>query len=257
MFAAMNDVTPGNSEINGAAAPIGAVAMVMPRLDYPAPNFEAQSTHGLLKLSDFAGRWLVLFAHPADFTPVCTSEIVSFGRASEQFAALNCRLLGLSVDSVYSHLAWRENIREHFGVSIDFPIIDDVSLEISRRYGMVDAQGAQAGDVRALFIIDPDGVLRAMLYYPPTTGRSVSEVLRLLQALQIADREGVVTPEGWQPGQDTVEPAPKTVEAAEKRRNVGLGCVDWYYYKRPAAQAAEAAESAHRCPQCGGLVPQS
>jgi len=251
----MSEVTPGKSEVNAAAAPVGAAVVVLPRLEHPAPTFEAQSTHGLLRLGDFAGKWLVFFAHPADFTPVCTSEFVGFARGSGQFAALNCQLLGLSVDSVYSHLAWRENIREHFGVSIDFPIIEDISLEISRRYGMVDARGTQINDVRALFIIDPDSVLRAMLYYPATTGRSVSEVLRLLQALQIADREQVVTPEGWQPGQDTVEPAPRTVEAAEMRRNVGLGCVDWYYYKRPATQDAEATENAHRCLQCGGIVP--
>jgi peroxiredoxin (alkyl hydroperoxide reductase subunit C) len=227
----------------------------LPRLNHPAPDFEAQSTQGPLRLGDFAGKWLILFAHPADFTPVCTSEIVAFGRASGQFAALNCRLLGLSVDSVYSHLAWRENIRQHFGVSIDFPIIEDVSLEISRRYGMVDAQAQQVSDVRALFIIDPQGLMRAMLYYPPTTGRSVSEVLRLLQALQISDRDHVVTPEGWQPGQETVEPAPRTIESSEARRNVGQGCVDWYYYKRAATQDSKAAQSTRHCPQCGGVVP--
>jgi len=206
-----------------------------PRLDAPAPYFEGRSTHGEVRLTDYAGKWLVFFAHPADFTPVCASEFVSFARAAEQFTQLDCRLLGLSVDSVYSHLAWRESIREHFGVSIEFPIMEDVSLQISRRYGMVRSAHGGVADVRALFVIDPRGWLRAMLYYPVTTGRCVTEVLRLVQALQTADRLHVVTPEGWQPGDETVEPAPQTVAAAEARRQLSYGCVDWYYYKRPVA----------------------
>ncbi len=203
-----------------------------PRLDAPAPYFEGRTTHGFLRLSDFARHWLVFFAHPADFTPVCASEFVSFSRNSARFAALDCRLLGLSLDSVYAHLAWRESIREHFGISVDFPIMEDLSRDISRRYGMLHGGGA-GSDVRALFIIDPKGILRAMLFYPATTGRSVSEVLRLVQALQSADRLHVVTPEGWQPGEATVEPAPQTVAATEARRNLNYGCVDWYYYTKP------------------------
>jgi peroxiredoxin (alkyl hydroperoxide reductase subunit C) len=205
-------------------------------LNAPAPYFEGRSTQGFIRLSDFAGKWLVFFAHPADFTPVCASEFVGFGHHADQFAALDCRLLGLSVDSVYSHLGWRESLRQHFGVSIDFPIMEDVSLQISRRYGMVHPREQGEGDVRALFVIDPRGILRAMLYYPASTGRSVNEVLRLLQALQSSDRQHVVTPEGWVPGEDAVEPAPQTVAVTETRRGLNYGCVDWYSYERSAGE---------------------
>lgn len=208
-----------------------------PRLDEPAPYFEGRSTQGPIKLSDYAGRWLVFFAHPADFTPVCASELVAFARHSAEFAALNCSLLGLSVDSLYAHLAWRESIRDRFGVSIDFPILEDVSMQIARRYEMFHPRHASNATVRALFVIDPQARVRAMLLYPSTVGRSVNEILRLVQALQTADRLGVVTPEGWAPGQETVEPPPDTAEATDARReergNTAYGCVDWYYYKRP------------------------
>ena len=207
-----------------------------PRLDEPAPLFEGRSTQGSLILTDFAGKWLVFFAHPADFTPVCASEFVTFAMRSGEFAALDCCLLGLSVDSVYAHLAWRESIRERFGVSIDFPILEDVSMEIARRYDMVQPRHASNAAARALFVIDPRGVVRAMLYYPVNVGRSVGEVLRLVQALQTADRLHVITPEGWAPGQETVEPPPDTAGATDARRdakdNPAYGCVDWYYYKR-------------------------
>lgn len=209
----------------------------LPRLNLPAPYFEGRSTHGFVRLSDFAGKWLVFFAHPADFTPVCSSEFVSFARHAAAFEALDCRVLALSVDSVYAHLAWRESLHEHFGVTIDFPIMEDIALQISRRYGMVQPRAGGEGEVRALFVIDPKGVLRAMLYYPASTGRSVSEVVRLVQALQTTDRRHVVTPEGWQPGQEAVEPAPETVAALQARRGIGYGCVDWYYYKRPGTEA--------------------
>jgi peroxiredoxin 2/4 len=206
----------------------------LPRLDAPAPYFEGRTTRGFQRLSDFAGHWLVFFAHPADFTPVCASEFVAFSRSYASFSALDCRLLGLSLDSVYSHLAWCESIREHFGVTVEFPIMEDAARDISRRYGMLHRRGGYESDVRALFIIDPKGILRAMLYYPATAGRSVAEVLRLLQALQTADRLHTVTPEGWKPGEATVEPPPQTVAAAEARRNLTYGCVDWYYYTKPA-----------------------
>lgn len=219
-----------------------------PRLDEPAPQFEGRSTQGPVKLTDFAGQWLVLFGHPADFTPVCTSEFVTFAKRSAEFAALNCKLLGLSVDSVYAHLAWLESIREHFGVSVDFPIVEDVSTEIARRYGMIQPRNARNAAVRALFVIDPVGKVRAMLYYPVDVGRSVNEVLRLVQALQTADRLQVVTPEGWMPGDDAVEPPPESVSvicarrerAAERRGDDSYGCVDWYYYKRPADELSGA-----------------
>jgi peroxiredoxin 2/4 len=211
-----------------------------PRLDEPAPYFEGRSTQGPIKLSDYAGRWLVFFAHPADFTPVCASELVAFARHNAEFGALKCSLLGLSVDSVYSHLAWRESIRERFGVTIDFPILEDVSMQIARRYVMFHPHHAPSAAVRALFVIDPQAKVRAMLHYPVTVGRSVNEVLRLVQALQTADRLGVVTPEGWTPGEETVELPPDTTDGTDARRqergDSAYGCVDWYYYKRPASE---------------------
>jgi len=208
----------------------------LPRIDEPAPHFEGRSTHGIVKLSDYAGKWLVFFAHPADFTPVCASEFVAFAKRANEFASINCALLGLSVDSVYSHLAWRESIKKTFGVSVDFPILDDVSLSISRQYGMIQSKAGHTAAVRALFVIDDQGVLRAMLWYPVTTGRSVAEVLRLVQALQTADRLHVVTPEGWKTGDGTVERPPDTVAEAEDRRSLTYGCVDWYYVDRPATK---------------------
>lgn len=217
-----------------------------PRLDEPAPYFEGRSTQGRIKLTDYTGKWLVFFAHPADFTPICASEFVAFAKHRKEFAALNCSLLGLSVDSVYAHLAWRESIRERFGVSIDFPILEDVSMQIARRYEMLHPHHAASAAVRALFIIDPQGKVRAMLYYPVNVGRSVSEVLRIVQALQTADRLQVVTPEGWKPGDDTVEPPPDTAGAADSRRDtkgdLAYGCVDWYYYKRRSPEEAARAE---------------
>ncbi len=216
-----------------------------PRIDERAPPFTGRSTQGPIELGDFAGRWLVFFAHPADFTPVCASEFVAFARHAERFAALDCALLGLSVDSVYAHLAWRESIRERFGVSIDFPVLEDVSMDIAHRYDMIEPRGSRSA-VRALFVIDPNGIVRAKLHYPVNVGRSVSEVLRLLEALQTADRLKVVTPEGWKPGEDTIEPPPETAADTDARRTasgtLAYGCVDWYYYKRPSAGESAGAE---------------
>jgi peroxiredoxin 2/4 len=227
--------------MEGRPVPIEPFTEGPPRLEERAPDFEGRSTQGRIGLADFAGRWLVFFAHPADFTPVCASEFVAFARHSAQFAALECSLLGLSVDSVYAHLAWRESIRERFGVSIDFPILEDVSMQIARRYDMIEPRNAPAA-VRALFVIDPHGIVRAKLHYPVNVGRSVSEVLRLVQALQTADRLRVLTPEGWTAGEHTIEPPPETAADAQARRNakgdLAYGCVDWYYYKRPGTGEA-------------------
>lgn len=208
--------------------------VTLPRLDEPAPQFTGRSTRGAVSLADFRGKWLVFFAHPADFTPVCASELVAFAKRAGEFAAIDCALLGLSVDSVYSHLAWRESIRRKFGVSIDFPVLEDVTLDISRRYGMVQAVHGHTHTARALFVIDERGTLRAALLYPVTTGRSVDEVLRLVQALQAADRLRAMTPEGWRPGEHVVDPPPDTVNATEVNRDPAYGCVDWYYWTRPA-----------------------
>ena len=209
----------------------------LPRLNEPAPYFAANSTHGHVTLEDFAGRWLLLFSHPADFTPVCTSEFVALAQASERFESLDCALLGLSVDSTYAHIAWVRAIRERFGVEIEFPVLEDVSLRVARAYGMVHPGESDTTAVRAAFVVDPDGMLRAMTYYPLTTGRNVAELLRLVEALQTSAVTGLATPEGWQPGDPAVEPPPCTVAEAAARPIDGEHSPDWYFTRR-AVRAA-------------------
>ena len=152
----------------------------MPRLNVAAPAFEAKTTHGIKKLADYAGKWLVLFSHPADFTPVCTTEFIAFAKAYPEFQKLNCELLGLSIDSYYSHVAWVRTIKEKFGVEIPFPIIDDLSMRVAHAYGMIHPGASDTSAVRATFVIDDKGILRAMVYYPMSNGRSIAEFLRLV-----------------------------------------------------------------------------
>ncbi|ATJ90148.1 peroxiredoxin [Acetobacter senegalensis] len=177
------------------------------------PDFVARTTQGELTFSSLRGHWVMLFAHPADFTPVCTSEFIALARAAPQFQALNCALVGLSVDSLPSHLAWVEAIRERFGVSIPFPIVEDPSMSIARAYGMLDTTAQSSVTVRAVYVIDPEGIVQAVTWYPPTVGRSVKELLRLLKALQQVAQEDVLTPEGWQPGEPVMYPAAQTQDA--------------------------------------------
>ncbi|MBU1191332.1 MAG: peroxiredoxin [Gammaproteobacteria bacterium] len=204
----------------------------MPQLNAPAPAFEAKTTHGVKKLSDYKGKWLVLFSHPADFTPVCTTEFMAFAKAYPEFQKLNCDLLGLSIDSYYSHVAWVRNIKEKFGVEIQFPIIEDLSMNVARAYGMIHPGAADTSAVRATFIIDDKGILRAMVYYPMTNGRSIPEFVRLVTALQTSDKNKIATPEGWQPGDKVIVPPPGTAADAEKRMNEGYECTDWYFCKK-------------------------
>ena len=166
-----------------------------------------------MRLSDYRGRWLVFFSHPADFTPVCTSEFVGIAEAADDFAALDCGLLGLSVDSLYSHLAWVRAIRQKFSVTIPFPIVEDPSMAIGRAYGMIDPQSHDSSAVRATYFIDPDGVIRAMTWYPLNVGRSVDEMLRMVAALQRTATEDVLAPEGWQPGDDLLITPPQDQHA--------------------------------------------
>lgn len=204
----------------------------MPRINEPAPAFEARTTHGVSKLEDYRGKWLVLFSHPADFTPVCTTEFMAFAERYEQFQALNTELLGLSIDSYFSHIAWVRNIKEKFGVDIPFPIIEDLSMSVARSYGMIHPGAADTSAVRATFVIDPDGILRAMVFYPMTNGRSIDEFLRLVAALQMSDANGVATPEAWQPGDQVIVPPPADAAAVEARMNEGYECADWYFCKK-------------------------
>lgn len=207
----------------------------MPRINEPAPAFKALTTHGERSLADYKGKWLILFSHPADFTPVCTTEFIGFAKAAERFRAMNCELIGLSIDSVYSHLAWTRNIKEKFGVEIPFPIIEDLKMDVAKAYGMIHPGAGDTSAVRATFVIDPDGVVRAMVYYPMTNGRSVDEFLRLLEALQTSDANKVATPENWRRGEPVIVPPPKTASAAEARAGEGYDTVDWYFSKKQLA----------------------
>ena len=200
-----------------------------PRLNEPAPDFSAHTTFGDRTLADYRGKWLILFSHPADFTPVCTTEFVAFAKAAPTFSSMGCELLGLSIDSLFSHLAWTRNIKEKFNVEIPFPIIEDLKMDVARAYGMVHPGAGDTSAVRATFFIDPNGVLRAMVYYPMSNGRSIDEFVRLLQALQTSDANGVATPENWCPGKPVIVPPPKTAEAADKRASEGYNTVDWYF----------------------------
>jgi len=207
-------------------------AVSMPRLNEPAPDFDALTTHGRKSLADYRGKWLVLFSHPADFTPVCTTEFIAFARRAEDFAALDTELLGLSIDSHYAHIAWVRSIKDSFGVDIPFPIIADLDMKVAGAYGMVQPGASDTQAVRATFVIDPEGQLRAMVYYPMSNGRSVDEILRLVKALHTSTEHKVATPENWQPGEDVIVPPPQTTEAAEARMSEGYDTKDWYFSTR-------------------------
>lgn len=209
----------------------------LPRLNEPAPDFRARTTHGDRSLADYRGKWLILFSHPADFTPVCTTEFIGFARRAQDFAARNCELLGLSIDSHYAHIAWVRNIKDRFAVEIPFPIIADLSMAVAHAYGMIQPGASDTAAVRATFLIDPNGVLRAMVYYPMSTGRSVDEIHRLLVALQTAEEHACATPEAWEPGRPVIVPPPATTEAAERRGQEGYESIDWYYSTRQLPSA--------------------
>ena len=207
----------------------------LPRLNEPAPDFQATSTQGPIKLSDYKGKWVVLFSHPADFTPVCTTELTEFARRQEEFKKLSVQLIGLSVDSVYSHIAWIRNMEQHFGVKIGYPLIADLDTKVAELYGMIHPGASTTATVRCVFIIDDEGTLRAMIYYPLTNGRSVDEILRLVQGLQLNKTKGVATPEGWRPGQKVIVPPPVTAAGAEERvHDKNVEVTDWYFVKKVA-----------------------
>jgi peroxiredoxin (alkyl hydroperoxide reductase subunit C) len=202
----------------------------LPRLGLPAPQFEAVTTHGTLKLEDFKGSWLVMFSHPADFTPVCTTEFVAFAKIHPKLRELNCELMGLSIDSVYSHIAWMRNIEEKLGQKITFPVIADLDRQVATLYGMVMPGESKTETSRCVFIIDDKQMLRAMIYYPLTTGRNMDEILRVIQALQTSDKHGVATPANWRPGDKVIVPPAKTQEMAEQRvTDKTVECKDWYF----------------------------
>ncbi|MEH6790844.1 peroxiredoxin [Parasphingorhabdus sp.] len=184
------------------------------RIGDVAPDFQARSTLGPVRLSDYRGRWLIFFSHPADFTPVCTTEFVALARAQKRFEALDCALLGLSVDSLYAHFAWVRAIQDKFDVSISFPIVEDPSMAVGRAFGMIDEGAADSAAMRTSYFIDPEGIVRATTCYPYNVGRSVDEMVRLLTALQLTDEKQVLTPEGWQPGDDVLAVPPLSTNEA-------------------------------------------
>jgi peroxiredoxin (alkyl hydroperoxide reductase subunit C) len=203
-------------------------AVQLPRLNEPAPEFEAETTHGTLRLSDFRDSWLILFSHPADFTPVCTTEFVAFAEIYPELQKRNVNLLGLSVDSIYAHIGWLRNIEEKLGVQIPFPVIADLNKEVASLYGMVQPGESSTEAVRCVFLIDPQGILRLMLYYPLSIGRSMPEILRIVDALQTSDAESVAIPANWVPGEKVIVPPPRTQQDAEARMQAGYACTDWY-----------------------------
>jgi peroxiredoxin (alkyl hydroperoxide reductase subunit C) len=208
-----------------------APAQAMPRINEPAPQFKAPSTHGEISLSDYKGKWVVLFSHPADFTPVCTTEFIGFAKKADAFAKINTQLIGVSIDSVYSHIAWVRSIEQNFDVKVTFPIIADLSMDVAHKFGMVHPGASTTAAVRAVFVIDPHQNVRAMIYYPLTTGRVIGEVYRLVQALQLNTEKGLATPEGWQPGDKCIVPPPLTTMAAEERMKSKYEVTDWYFSK--------------------------
>jgi len=177
------------------------------RMGDAAPDFEARTTRGPIRLSSFRGRWLLFFSHPADFTPVCTTEFVALAKAQHRFEEMDCALLGLSVDSLYAHVAWQKAIKDLFDVEIGFAIVEDPSMAIGRAYGMLDENATDSSAVRATYFIDRDGVIQAITHYPMSVGRSVDEMLRMVAALQEAQDGTRLAPEGWQPGKPLLLPA--------------------------------------------------
>lgn len=206
-------------------------------LNAPVPDFEASTTLGPIRLSEWAkDKWVILFSHPADFTPVCTTEFVEFAKRHDQFEEKGVSLLGCSVDSVYSHIAWARNIEEHFGVKIRFPVIADLDEKVSRLYGMIHESSSNTSTVRCVFFIDPKRILRAMIYYPMNVGRNFDEIMRVIDALQMADADKVACPANWTRGKDVIVPAPVTMDGAEERAASHEYAVeDWYFAMKKAA----------------------
>ena len=204
------------------------------QLNAPVPDFEAKTTHGTIRLSEWnPDKWVILFSHPADFTPVCTTEFMAFQNIADELAKRNVALLGNSVDSVHSHIAWVRNIKENFDVDIEFPIIADLDQKVSKKFGMVHEASSDTAPIRAVYVIDPDRRLRAMVYYPLEIGRKMDEFVRLVDALQTSDEQGVATPADWQPGDKVIVPPPSTTEEANQRLdNPEYDVTDWYFSKK-------------------------
>jgi len=209
----------------------------MPLIGDAAPAFTAVTTQGTIHFpEDYKGKWVILFSHPADFTPVCTTEFMTFASMADEFKALNTELVGLSVDSLYAHIAWLRKIQElewngKKNVEVKFPLIEDIRMEVANKYGMIQPGQSNTQAVRAVFVIDPQGKIRTMLYYPLSTGRNFDEIKRIIQALQKADADKVATPADWRPGDDVIIPTPGSCGTAKERmeyKGDDQYCLDWF-----------------------------
>ncbi|BCW99703.1 MAG: peroxiredoxin [Armatimonadota bacterium] len=215
----------------------------IPLIGEDAPAFTAKTTQGEIDFpKDYRGKWVILFSHPADFTPVCTTEFMTFATMMPEFKALNCELIGLSIDSIYSHIAWLRTIKEKIefrgmkDVEVTFPVIEDLKMEVARKYGMLQPSASSTQAVRAVYFIDPHGKIRALIYYPLSNGRNFQEIKRLLIAMQTSDRLGVATPADWKPGDDVIVPPPGSCGAAKDRveqAGSDYRCLDWFLCLKP------------------------
>lgn len=216
----------------------------MPRIGDAAPAFEAVTTQGNIKFpEDYAGKWVILFSHPADFTPVCTSEFMTFASMEEQFRSVNTELVGLSVDGLYSHIAWLRTIEEKItykgmsNVKVKFPLIEDITMEVAQKYGMIQPGESSTKAVRAVFFIDPKGTIRTILYYPLSVGRNFDEIYRTVVALQTADAFEVATPADWRPGDHVIVPTAGSCGVAKQRmESEELVCHDWFFCTKPLSE---------------------
>lgn len=228
----------------------------IPLIGETAPFFQAESTQGPISFpEDYKGKWVILFSHPSDFTPVCTTEFVTFATLQDELKELNCELIGLSIDSNFSHIAWLRNIQEKVEyrgmnhVQVNFPVIADLKMEVAKKYGMLQPSASDTKTVRAVFYIDPESKIRALIYYPLSNGRNFDEIKRLLIAMQTSDRYGVATPADWRPGDEVIVPPPGSYNAARERVE-GAGkdyrCVDWYlcFKQLPQEKRGEEATAA-------------
>ncbi|HNV50909.1 MAG: peroxiredoxin [Bacteroidales bacterium] len=218
----------------------------MPRIGDNAPAFKAVTTQGEVNFpSDYKGKWVILFSHPADFTPVCTSEFMTFANMEAEFKELNCELIGLSIDGLYSHIAWLRSIKEKIefkgmkNIEVKFPLIEDITMEVANKYGMVQPGESNTKAVRAVFFIDPVGKIRAIIYYPLSLGRNFKELKRVLIGLQTADKFNVATPADWHPGDDVIVPTAGSCGTAQARvegKEGDMKCYDWYFCTKPLSK---------------------
>ena len=217
----------------------------MPRIGEKAPEFKAVTTQGEINFpSDYQGSWVILFSHPADFTPVCTSEFMTFASQQSKFAEANCKLIGLSVDGLYSHIAWLRTIKEKIeykgmkNVEVTFPLIEDITMEVAKRYGMIQPGESNTKAVRAVFFVDPKGTIRAIIYYPLSLGRNFDELYRALIAMQTADAFSIATPADWQPGDDVIVPTAGSCGVAKERmdKKEEMTCYDWFFCTKKLAK---------------------